>query len=214
MWTRFVPALFALLLVAQVQASARTQLNQFSQGLDSLKGNFEQRSNAGGKTEASSGTLALKAPRLLRWDYLQPFEQRIVADGDHVWIHDIDLEQVSVRPQSFDEASSPLAVLMDLGQLDQEFKVSDGGRAEGMDWLQLLPKSREPQFKEVRLGFAEGELRAMRVIDTFDGRTDYVFSNWSRNTPLAADYFVFVPPEGVDVIGDQRDAAQIQPLQD
>lgn len=194
--------------------TARAQLDQFSAGLQTLSGQFEQRTQSGGQTESASGTLALKAPRLFRWDYLDPFEQRIVADGDHVWVYDIDLEQVSVRPQSFDEASSPLAVLMDLKQLDVEFAVSDGGHGEGLDWLVLKSKSKEPQFKEARLGFAGNQLQAMRVIDSFEGRIDYRFSDWQRNQSLPSEHFVFKVPEGVDVIGETRAGAQVQPLGD
>lgn len=201
-------------LAAAATPAARTQLDRFSTGLETLSGTFEQRTQSGGQTESSSGTLALKAPRLFRWDYLDPFEQRIVADGDHVWVYDIDLEQVSVRPQSFDEASSPLAVLMDLKQLDAEFAVSDGGHGEGLDWLVLKSRSKEPQFKEARLGFAGDQLQAMRVIDSFEGRIDYRFSAWQRNQILPPKHFVFEVPEGVDVIGETRAGAEVQPLGD
>lgn len=216
-WRRSLASACVLLLATGASAApsaARTQLDRFSAGLDTLSGKFEQTSRADGEGEASSGTLALKAPRLFRWDYLDPFEQRIVADGDHVWVYDIDLEQVSVRPQSFDEASSPLAVLMDLKQLDAEFQVADGGHGEGMDWLVLKPKGKEPQFKEARLGFASDRLQAMRVVDNFEGRIDYRFSDWQRNQALPAKHFVFQVPEGVDVIGETKAAAEIHPLGD
>lgn len=210
-----VPAGLLIHVAAQAATpAARTQLDRFSAGLETLSGRFEQTTHAEGNREAASGTLALKAPRLFRWDYLEPFEQRIVADGDHVWVYDIDLEQVSVRPQSFDEASSPLAVLMDLKQLDAEFQVRDGGHGDGADWLVLKPKGKEPQFKEAWLGFADGQLKAMRVIDNFEGRIDYAFSSWARNQPLPAGHFVFKVPEGVDVIGETRDAAQVSPVAD
>lgn len=198
------------------QADARQQLDTFSAGLQSLSGRFEQvtRSSAGSAAQTSNGTLAMKAPRLFRWDYLEPFEQRIVADGDNIWVYDIDLEQVSVRPQSFDESSSPLAILMDLSQLDTEFKVSEGGERDGMAWLELRPRSAEPQFSRAELGFAENKLRAMRVLDNLDGSTVYRFSGWKRNARLPQDEFEFTPPDGVDVVGEARGGARVTPIPD
>ena len=193
---------------------ARVQLNAFSGGLTALSGQFEQHSSGDAAVERSTGRLAMAAPRRFRWDYEDPFEQRIVADGDHIWVYDIDLEQVSVRPQSFDESSSPLAILMDLSQLDTEFEVSAAPAAEGLAWLRLQPRGAEPQFKAAELGFADNQLRVMRVRDTFEGVTEYRFTNWARNPTLPADTFVFTPPEGVDVIGDTRDAAVVTPIAD
>jgi outer membrane lipoprotein carrier protein len=208
--------LFAPLWVTQVLADARTQLDAFSAGLQSLSGEFEQstRASADSAVQVSSGRLAMKAPRLFRWDYQDPFEQQIVADGDNIWVYDIDLEQVSVRPQSFDESSSPLAILMDLSQLDIEFKVSEGGLREGMDWLELRPRSAEPQFSRAELGFSDNQLRAMRVLDNLDGSTVYRFTQWQRNARLAVDEFVFTPPADVDVVGERRGGAEITPVPD
>jgi outer membrane lipoprotein carrier protein len=112
--------LFALGLAAASStaiADARAQLDAFSKGLDGLRGSFVQNviPADGGQGETSSGTLALKAPRQFRWTYAEPFPQEIVADGLNVWIHDVDLEQVTVRGQSGAESQSPLTVLTDLG---------------------------------------------------------------------------------------------------
>jgi outer membrane lipoprotein carrier protein len=208
--------LSTVLFSGATRADARKQLDAFSAGLQSLAGSFEQstRASADAAVQSSTGKLAMKAPRLFRWDYQAPFEQRIVADGDNIWVYDIDLEQVSVRPQSFDESSSPLAILMDLSQLDIEFKVSEGGTRDGMDWLELRPRSAEPQFSKAELGFAGNQLRAMRVQDNLDGSTIYRFSEWQRNARLPADEFVFTPPEDVDVVGEPQAGALITPIPD
>lgn len=209
-------ALSAPLFSSAALADARMQLDAFSAGLQSLAGSFEQstRASAEAAPQSSKGKLAMKAPRLFRWDYQTPFEQRIVADGNNIWVYDIDLEQVSVRPQSFDESSSPLAILMDLSQLDIEFKVSEGGKRDGMDWLELRPRSAEPQFSKAELGFAGNQLRAMRVLDNLDGSTIYRFSDWQRNARLPPDEFVFTPPEDVDVVGQPQEGALVTPIPD
>jgi hypothetical protein len=120
---------FALLASSVVQAAAgpaRTRLNAFAQGLHALSGNFSQTlTDPNGKTsKTSSGTLVLEAPHQFRWDTLAPYKQTIVADGSRVWLYDPDLEQVTVRKQSSEEAQSPLTVLTDLSQLDKDFKVT------------------------------------------------------------------------------------------
>ena len=122
---------------------ARADLDRFSENVQNLSANFEQQvfDDTGTALDAASGTLALARPNRFRWDYLEPEEQRIVADGDNIWIYDVELEQVSVRPQSFDEQQSPLAVLLDVASLDQQFNTEDRGEKDGANWWSRKPRS-------------------------------------------------------------------------
>ncbi len=110
-------------------ASSVEALNRFSKDLKGLEGAFEQTvfDDRGTQREQSQGRIALSLPRLFRWQYETPFPQLIVADGDHVWIFDPDLEQVTVRKQALEEQSSPLAVLIDPAELERQFKTKDIG---------------------------------------------------------------------------------------
>ncbi|MBS7455902.1 LolA family protein [Coralloluteibacterium stylophorae] len=194
---------------------ARARLDAFTQGLEGLDGRFHQRVfDADGRlTEESSGRVALSAPRQFRWEYERPFPQLIVADGDQVWIYDPDLEQVSVRPQSYEEQQSPLAALIDPGELDRQFRVSDGGSADGLHWVVLAPKKAEnPQFTEARLGIDAGGLARMTIADPLGQKTEIAFQNWKRDPDFAAGTFHFEPPEDVDIVGQQIDRAEITPL--
>jgi outer membrane lipoprotein carrier protein len=208
---------FSLLLSAPLLAGpGRTQLETFSKDVTTLKGEFAQTLfDANGRVkDKSSGAVALMAPRQFRWDVRKPFEQHIVADGNAIWVYDVDLEQVNVRAQSFDEANSPLAVLLDLAMLDVEFKVVERPKAEGQIWLRLTAKAKNPDFKYADLGFSNNTLSTMRLVDNFDQRTDIRFSNWARNAKLAASMFTFVPPKGVDVVGKPPESAVIQKVPD
>ncbi|HQY53918.1 MAG TPA: outer membrane lipoprotein chaperone LolA, partial [Dokdonella sp.] len=93
----------SMLLAIPVHAAdtARSRLEAFSGRIHTISAHFEQSviGARGNRGEASTGTLALKAPRQFRWHTTAPFEQLIVADGNRVWIYDPDLEQVSVRGQ-------------------------------------------------------------------------------------------------------------------
>lgn len=197
-------------------AAARAELDRFVRGLATLTGQFEQRvhDRDGRETERATGTLALAKPRQFRWDYQDPYAQQIVADGTHVWVYDVDLEQASVRPQSFDEASSPIAVLLDLGQLEQDYRISGLDAEDGRIWLRLDPRAKDADFRHADFGFREGTLERLVLTDGFGQRTELRFSGWVRNPALPASHFQVRLPEGVDVIGELTEAAEITPIRD
>lgn len=213
----------ALLLLSALVASnasaadtARARLDAFSAGIRTISAHFEQSITGakGQRGETSSGTLALKAPRQFRWHVTAPYEQLIVADGNRVWIYDPDLEQVSVRGQGAEEAHSPLAVLTDLSQLDTEFTASEAGQRDGLRWLKLVSKAREPEFAFAELGFEDKGLARMRFEDSLGNTTEIRFSDWQRDPKLGADTFAFTPPDGVDVVGDPGEDAEVFPIKD
>ena len=208
--------LTALCSSATAAESARTQLDTFAKDLRSVSAHFEQQAfdPKGGAGKTSRGDLALKAPRQFRWDTVAPHKQLIVADGEKVWIYDADLEQVSVRAQGTEEAHSPLTVLTDLSQLDRDFATSEQGERDGLIWLRLKSKDKDPQFAYADLGFDATGLARMQFEDTLGDKTEIRFSDWKRNPPLAADAFRFTPPKGVDVVGDPTPAAEAHPVKD
>jgi outer membrane lipoprotein carrier protein len=195
--------------VAQAADTARAQLDAFAQGLHSLSGNFSQTVyDANGRTaQTSHGTLALQAPRQFRWDTQAPYKQLIVADGKKVWIYDPELEQVTVRGQGSEEAHSPLTVLTDLSQLDRDFTANERGERDGLQWLRLVSRSKDPQFEYADIGFADDAPRRMIFKDTLGNRTEIVFTDWQRNPQLPAGTFTFTPPKGTDVVGDGSSGA-------
>lgn len=196
--------------------AAREALERFARGLSTLDGRFEQRvADANGNAvETSTGSVAVRAPRQFRWEYESPFPQLIVADGDNVWIFDPDLEQVTVRAQALEEARSPLTVLTDLSQLDQDYRVSALPDADGLQWLRLEPTSEDAPFRHCDLGFDAAGFARMVLIDQLGQRNEIVFSGWRRNATLDAALFQFVPPAGVDVVGQPAQSATVTPLQD
>ncbi len=223
--------LLALCLIcAATSASAETaraRLDAFAKGLQTVSANFEQRvfdaNNHPGK--GSSGSLAVQAPRQFRWNVTKPYEQLIVADGMHVWIYDPDLEQVTVRSQSLEEAHSPLTVLTDVSLLDRDFAAAEQGERDGLKWLRLTSKAKEAEFEYADLGFgcadaARSEcggavvLSRMVFKDTLGNRTETLYADWQRNPQLGADRFRFTPPAGVDVIGEVKPEAEVHPLKD
>ena len=219
---RFMLTLSAVVLTLSLSAMAqaatgpaRARLDTFATGLHSLTGQFTQSLTDinGQSTKTSSGTLALEAPRQFRWDTLAPYKQTIVADGSRVWMYDPELDQVTVRIQSAEEAHSPLTVLTDVSQLDNNFKVAERGERDGLQWLRLTSTAKDPQFDYADLGFDANGLARMTFRDQLGSTTDIRFSDWQRNVAIPPSTFNFVPPPGADVIGDAP-VINVQPLKD
>ncbi|HEX7340596.1 MAG TPA: outer membrane lipoprotein chaperone LolA [Rhodanobacteraceae bacterium] len=211
-----VLALLAVLAapVCAATGPARAQLEAFAHDLHSLTGHFQQTlMDVNQQTiKSSAGTLALEAPRQFRWQTTTPYKQLIVADGGHVWMYEPDLDQVTVRNQDSASGHSPLTVLTDIGRLDKDFTSFELGTRQGLDWLELKPKSQQAQFAYVELGFDATGLREMQFKDLTGNITRIVFSDWKRNPALPASTFNFTPPKGADVIGDTSNIPQVHPL--
>ena len=193
------------LLAIQAFAGARDELKSFTTGLKGLDGQFTQQvyDIKGKLKETSSGRVALSAPRLFRWEYAKPYPQLIVADGKKVWVYDPDLQQVTVRGQGSEEQNSPLSALIDPAKLDQQFHVTESGSADGLQWLTLTPTNEgDASFQSARLGFGDGGLTRMEVLDAVGQNTKISFTGWKRNPSFAAGTFKYTPAKGVDVVGD------------
>ena len=211
-----VLALALCAATASAADSARSRMQVFSKDLKSVTADFSQSvTDANGhKGDASRGTMALEAPRQFHWETTEPYQQTIVADGQRVWVYEPDLQQVSVRSQSSEEAHSPLTVLTDLSQLDSQFTASESGERDGLVWLKLVSKAKDPEFEYAELGFSAQTLDRMLFKDQLGNTTEIRFSAWKRNPSLAADTFKFTPPKGVDVIGNTDPGAEVYPVKD
>jgi outer membrane lipoprotein carrier protein len=215
---RWIVMVLALTSAAAGQAAerARARLDSFAHDLRAISASFEQDVTDANGTEGrpTRGTLALQAPRQFRWDVTSPYQQQIVADGMHVWIYDPDLEQVTVRNQGVEEANSPLTVLTDLGELDREYVTTEQGEKDGLVWLRLKSKAKEPDFEFADLGFDAAGLQRMVFKDSLGNRTAIRFSDWKRDPRFPKDTFAFTPPPGVDVIGDVKPGAEVHAVED
>lgn len=203
---RFLPLLVFLFCAqgAAAEDSARTQLQHFTSDLNSLEASFDQEivDVDGRPVETSSGHLVLMQPAMFRWEYTGEYPQQIVADGERVWIYDIELEQVSVKTQSSATADSPLSVLTQPETMDEQFRVTELGIAEGESLLELVPLDSQAEFDRIILGFADNQLRSMILEDAFGQRTHIIYHELVLNTEIAPETFELNIPEGVDIIGD------------
>jgi outer membrane lipoprotein carrier protein len=202
----FAPCLVAEPPNLTPPGSAREQLNRFTTGLETLQARFEQKviSGDGAVEDSSGGRVWLSRPQRFRWEYGGDFPEVVVADGERVWIHDITLEQVTVEDQSSAAADSPLTLLTDPDQLDAQFEVREAGEAGDLQLLELRSRSMESDFERLLLGLRDGRLELMIMEDAFGLRTELRFMDVQRNPVLDDVLFTFIPPGGVDVIGDVK----------
>jgi outer membrane lipoprotein carrier protein len=198
-------SIFILTLSGSALADAKTRLEAFVDGTKGLKANFTQTvyDQAGRKTQEASGNLFFSRPGKFRWVYQKPYAQLIVGDGSKVWIHDEDLDQVTVRKLDQALGDSPAALLAGDNNIEKLFNLKDAGSKDGIEWLEASPKSKEGSFEKVRMGFKGNDLHAMELKDNFGQTTLLRFSNLQRNPSIGASLFRFTPPKGVDVIGDR-----------
>lgn len=184
--------------------SGRMALERFARDLETYHATFEQKiiDSDGVVQDANEGEMWLSRPSLFRWEYGGDFPEVIVADGEHVWMHDISLEQVTVKNQSEMANDSPLVILTDLGKLDEQFEVRDLGIDDGLAYVELRSVQEGAEFDRVLLGIRGEALELMAMEDAFGLRTEIRIANARRNPELAGELFEFEPPDGVDVVGD------------
>jgi outer membrane lipoprotein carrier protein len=206
---RVAAALFLTLwahvtLAASDPAAGRQKVEGFLQGLQSLQAQFKQTlTDRNGQTvEQASGTLAIRRPDRFRWDYREPNEQVIVADGARIWLYDADLEQVTVRKLDDTLSATPAMLLSGQGNLEQNFSVTQTSQEGGVLWVRMQPKRDDTDFKWVRLGFDGAALKFMELADKLGQTTHLEFSQLERNPALDPSRFTFSVPPGADVIGD------------
>jgi len=199
--------LVCLPVVNAYAASATDRLLDFFNNVQSMQAEFTQTVSAQGfaDKDTSTGLFRLLRPGKFRWDYEQPYQQHIIADGNKLWIYDVDMDQVIVKPLNLVLGQTPAVLLSGTASLTDRFDIQDlAGRSEqGLAWVQLSPKDSESSYEKLLLGFSEKNIQAMELVDNFGQITRLRFSNLQRNPKIDPKIFQFQPPPGVDVIGDE-----------
>lgn len=209
--------LLALLLASFVLLAAPAQaagaagtgpvqlLEQWLQQTRSGSAHFTQTvSQPKGPAQApASGSFAFERPDRFRWDYAAPYRQAIVSDGKQLWTYDHDLDQVTVTPVTQAFKGTPAAIFAG-ADLNRLFTLAPQPDADGLQWVQATPKSRDSNFDWIRIGLRgtpQGpEVAELQLRDAFGQISTMRFTEVVRNPVLAADTFRFVPPPGASVI--------------
>jgi len=199
----FIFAVIFLFLLTNTDAASLERFQNYVRTTVSARGDFEQKvyDKTGKLTQESRGSFSFQRPGKFRWSYQKP-PQLIVGDGERIWIHDSDLNQVTVRRIARAIGTTPAALLAGASDVERAFELSEAGEKDGLAWLEARPREPEAGFERIRLGLGSGGVEAMALFDHFGQTTLLRFSNVVRNPQLDPGIFRFTPPKGADVLGD------------
>ncbi len=200
---KFLWLLIGLVATPVGADEAATRLRAALKNMDNLSADFKQtlRDEDQKIVQQSRGTLALQRPGKFAWTYIDPFEQRIVADGSELWIYDVELEQVTVKPMDSSLSSAPIMILMKQSGIDEQFTISEVGQRKYLYWIELRPQAPDLEYTHIYIGLEDGKVRAMELRDQFGQSTQIVFENLRVGVIHDPATFKFDPPAGVDVYG-------------
>jgi outer membrane lipoprotein carrier protein len=194
---------FASLFCSLAQAASLERFQSYVRTTQAARGEFSQKvyDKSGKLVQDSKGSFAFLRPGRFRWTYVKP-QQLIVGDGERVWIHDADLNQVTVRKVARVLGATPAALLAGASDIANAFDLKELGEKDGLEWLEAKPREKEAGFESMRLGLTTGGVEAMEMVDHFGQTTVLRFTGVVRNPQIDPATFRFTPPKGADVLGD------------
>ncbi|MBL9042490.1 MAG: outer membrane lipoprotein carrier protein LolA [Myxococcales bacterium] len=189
-------------------AEVVTQLQKSYESIGSLRAKFAQTlSGPMGKRQAS-GTVALKKPGKMRWDYEKPEKKLFIADGTTLWVYEPEDEQAYKQPLSSSQLPAQVSFLFGRGKLPEEFEISyydDQPLGESGDLvLRLVPKVASAQYRHL-LFVVQPKTFLVKETVLFDqqgGQNHLVFSAIEPNPKAGVDdaRFAFTPPPETKII--------------
>jgi outer membrane lipoprotein carrier protein len=175
--------------------------------LRSLQADFTETYRGAGMERTESGTLWLKKPGKMRWEYRSPKDKLFLSDGKDAWFYVPGERQVRrTAVKKLDDLRSPLAFLLGKTKLEKELQGLSLAPdvvplATGDVTLRGVPKSLADRVSQVLLEITPEHWIGRIVIEEADGSvTEYRFSNQRENEPVPDQRFVFAVPDGVEVI--------------
>ena len=179
------------------------------QGLRDLRADFRQTAvnRTMNQTTEAKGTLYLKKPGKLRWEFATPTPQEIVSDGQKLWVYTPALKQVNVAAAPQALAGPAGSFLQGLGQLREQFEVrflnpTQPADGDGLVVLNLTPKTAQPLLARLVLSVDPRSwlVRKAVLYDELGNEVRLAFLDVAVNPGLPDRLFVFTPPAGVVVV--------------
>src|SRR5437016_10467761 len=192
--------------VLDVHALARAVDEHYNR-LRSLQAEFTELYRGSGMERTESGTLWLKKPGKMRWEYRSPREKLFVSDGHDAWFYVPGDRQARKTPvRKLDDLRSPLAFLLGKAKLEKELQGLSlapdiSPLREGDIVLRGLPKGMEDRVSEVLLEVTPDHQLARIVINEVDGSVrEYRLTDEKEDVQIADEHFRFTPPAGTETV--------------
>jgi outer membrane lipoprotein carrier protein len=175
--------------------------------LHTLQADFTEIYRGEGAERVESGTLWLKKPRKMRWEYRSPREKLFISDGQAVWFYLPAEKQVrKTSLKKLDDLRSPIAFLLGKTKLENELQglskaVDQSPLEAGNTVLRGVPPAMGDQLSEVQLEINPAAQIVRIVLQELDGATtEFRFAGWKENLPISDSQFQFAPPPGVETV--------------
>ncbi len=171
--------------------------------LSSLKASFTETYEGMGIRRTESGTLLLKKPGRMKWDYSAPAGKIFLLDGKYAWFYtqgDVRVQRIPAK--ELDDLRSPLRFLLGHTELAKEMDALTLGKsASGQYTLSGQPKGQENRVSRLTLTItAEGTIMGIEIDEPDGAVSRFTFTGEQPNAPVSADSFRFTPPPGVPVV--------------
>jgi outer membrane lipoprotein carrier protein len=155
-------------------------------------------------TDTAAGTLMVSPPGNMRWQYIAPDPQLIITNGETLWFHKPDENQVMIgKPPTIFGEGKGAGFLADITELEKNFRVStlDQLADEDSVYLKLIPEKENPDLAKVliQIDRTTAIIRSVTTYNAFDDETRIELSD-VQFRPLANELFTFELPEGTDVV--------------
>jgi outer membrane lipoprotein carrier protein len=171
--------------------------------LHSLKAGFREDYAGKGMIRSETGTLFLRKPGRMLWQYTNPAGKIFLLDGKYAWLYTRGDAQVQRIPaKELDDLRSPLRFLLGHTKLEKELTgLQLKGAANGLYTLTGLPKGQENRVKSLSLTVtAAGVISTIEVVEVDGATTRFTFTNEQADAPISPAIFHFTPPPGVPVV--------------
>ena len=188
-----------------------TKLQAKYQNMETMQANFTQSYQSkrfSGKGLQESGIVYLRKGGYMKWEYQKPDRKLFVSDGFFYFYYVPDDKQVVKTPVDLGSQQSPVLFLTGRGNFARDFKAEWADPRPGSRLIKLTPVKPQPDFEYliVDLDPTRNLVLRLLVVDSYDNRTEYKFTNIQENPTLPKNFFVFQPPAGTDVIFQRREA--------
>ncbi|MBS0351403.1 MAG: outer membrane lipoprotein chaperone LolA [Proteobacteria bacterium] len=177
--------------------SSANNLEKLLANYHSYQASFSQinYNNKNKAAQRSQGLVYLAKPGKFRWEILKPYQQTVIANGDTVWIYDVDLAQATRQSLSKRGFNAAQLLTEPATELSKKFTIS-----EEDGWFKLTPNKTDKGFKAAFLKFQNNQLVALKIINQLNQTNLFTFSQIQINPKLNTGLFNFKAPAGVKVL--------------
>lgn len=155
-------------------------------------------------TDVASGSIFVKRPGMMRWEYDKPDRQTIITDGKKLWVYKPDDNQVMIgKAPSFFGDGKGAGFLSDMKLIRKKFTVYFEKEKSDHDYvIKLLPKEQTIGIAKIYLAISKTTFKIKKIItqNEYDDENVIELVNSKFNLNLDESLFNFIVPEGTDVI--------------